>query len=497
MKNFKKWMALLMACLLLLAVVGCGKDEPEPKEEENQNPVTEQQKEPLKPSGNKLEGKKEETEKPEEEPEEKPEEKPEEQKPEQPAVSEDPVLAELRREIVNNNALFGAAYLGYAELPGWHDVCVYVEANGYADKFPFLLSVMEDHAALQEGGEVYAIVPASKDVTLTVSEYIMDDSDDYIPDRGADLVTVTDGMPLLLRGNISEIVPNLRIIAQKKGSDAVLEYSPCLSGMDGSLVADVGIYDFTPYELLMGNPNGGFDPVPEAVYTLNTWYAQQVNGRGELLAMTLNLNADGTMDYSCGWPYSGVFERFEGTWTDDGQQMVLMMTGGSVDDLGNPIAGQQHTTATTVAWDMDESALVLHHVDGAPLLYGTEDAYYTFMPFDGHHMVNVWENELEGSKWEYQLQLFENGTAILAIRDQNHTSLAVYEGWWGLTGDSMLNLNLLLASGQHPESPELDYMSGSYLVEEWSPYSMKLSYLYGDILTLEMEAEGSAVFSGY
>ena len=36
MKNFKKWMALLMACLMLLAVVGCGKDEPEPKEEENQ-----------------------------------------------------------------------------------------------------------------------------------------------------------------------------------------------------------------------------------------------------------------------------------------------------------------------------------------------------------------------------------------------------------------------------------------------------------------------------
>ena len=68
--NFKKWMALLMACLMLLAVVGCGKDEPEPKEEENQNPVTEQQKEPLKPSGNKLEGKKEETEKTEEEPEE-------------------------------------------------------------------------------------------------------------------------------------------------------------------------------------------------------------------------------------------------------------------------------------------------------------------------------------------------------------------------------------------------------------------------------------------
>ena len=33
-------MALLMACLMLLAVVGCGKDEPEPKEEENQNPAT-------------------------------------------------------------------------------------------------------------------------------------------------------------------------------------------------------------------------------------------------------------------------------------------------------------------------------------------------------------------------------------------------------------------------------------------------------------------------
>ena len=477
----KKWITVLLTLLLMLS--GCGGGDAEPSGHETPTPPAAEQREavsqpsPSKPSDGKI--------------------------PQKPDGNEDdpeaPELAALQEEIAGNGALFGVAYLGYAELPGWEDVCVYVEANGYADEFPFLLGVMEDHAVLQEGGEVYAVVPVGKDVSLTVSDFFMDD-DAYIPERGEDLLTVTDGKPLLLRGNVSEIVPNLLITAEK-GPKSV-EYNPCISGMDGSVVVDEGVYDFTPYDLVMGG-YPGYDPVPDPVFTLNTWYAQHYDGDGNLLAMTLVLEPDGTVEYSYGWPYSGVFERFAGTWSEErtgdeigDMRLLLELTGGPVDDLGEPIQGEQYEMSCDFSWDLQGSALVLSHEDGSPLLYGTDGDWYTFMSFDGFHMVNNWTSLSEYRDWYYDLQLFENEECYFSIAEVNGGEMARYEGWWYLD-DGTLSLNLSLSTGQHPESPELEYISGEYLVEDWEPTSMTLAYVSGEILTLDMEETTKANFFGY
>jgi len=489
----KKWIAILLTLLLMLS--GCWGGDVEPSDNEAPTPpATEQgdgtsQLSPSKPSGGKVPGKLEGNEDDPKAPElEGNEDDP-----------EDPELAALQDEIAASDALFGVAYLGYAELPGWEDVCVYVEANGYADEFPFLLGVMEDHAVLHEGGEVYAVVPAGKDVSLTISDFFLGE-DDYIPDRGKDLLTVTDGKPLLLRGNVSEIVPNLLITAEK-GAKSV-EYNPCISGMDGSLVVDEGVYDFTPYDLVMGG-YPGYDSVPNPIFTLNTWYAQHYDGDGNLLAMTLVLNPDGTVEYSYGWPYSGVFEQFTGTWSDecvgDGvgeSRLILEMTGGPVDDLGDPVSDGQYETTGEFTWEI-QGGLVLCHEIGDPLLYGTEGDWYTFMSFDGFHMVNNWTSLSEYRDWYYDLQLFENEECYFSIAEVNGSEMVRYEGWWYLTEENTLSLNLMLSSGEHPESPELEYISGEYLVENWEPTGMTLAYVSGDILTLDMEETTKADFFGY
>lgn len=483
----KKWIAMLLTFLLLLS--GCGGGDVGPSGNETPTPPgTEQGDGTSQPSGSqqsggkipgKLEGG--------------------DSGNEQQTGSGDSTLDALQKEIADSGALFGVAYLGYAELPNWMDVCVYVEANGFADAFPFLLGVMEDHAVLHEGGEVYAVVPAGKDISLTVSDFFMDD-DAYIPERGEDLLTVTDGKPLLLRGNVSEVVPNLLITAEK-GSKSV-EYNPCISGMDGSLVVDEGVYDFTPYELVMGG-YPGYDPVPDPAFTLNTWYAQHYDGNGNLLAMTLMLNPNGTVEYSYGWPYSGVFEQFAGTWSEErtgdeigDMRLLLELTGGPVDDLGEPIQGEQYEMSCDFAWELQGSALVLSHEDGSPLLYGTEGDWYTFMSFDGFHMVNNWTSLSEYQGWYYDLQLFENEECAFSIGAIDGGQLARYEGWWYLD-DGTLNLNMSLCSGQHPETPELEYISGDYLVENWEPGNITLTYLSGVILTPEMEETTKANFFGY
>lgn len=474
----KKWIAVLLTLLFLLS--GCGGEDgelsggaaPTPPATERGDDTS--QPSPSQPSGGKIPGKLD-------------------------GNEDDPqALAALQAEIADSGALFGVAYLGYAELPGWEDVCIYVEANGYSDAFPFLLGVMEDHAVLQEGGEVYAVVPAGREVSLTVSEFLMDE-DDYIPNRGKDLLTVTDGKPLLLRGNVSEIVPNLLITAEKKGSETV-EYSPCISGMDGSLVVDKGVYDFTDYALLWGTYPG----VPDPVLTLHTWYAQHHDRVGNLLAMTLVLHPDGTVEYSYGWPDSSILERFTGTWSEErtgdeigDAHLLLELSGGEVDDSGNPIPGEQYEISCDFTWDIQGSALVLRHEADSPLLYGTEGDWYTFMSFDGFHMVNNWTSRSEARDWYYDLQLLENETCMFSIGDADGKQMVRYEGWWYLTEEHTLSLNLMRSSGAHPENPELDYISGEYLVENWTPTSMTLAFVSGEILTLDMEESTKANFFGY
>jgi len=248
----------------------------------------------------------------------------------------------------------------------------------------------------------------------------------------------------------------------------------------------------------------GYDPVSDPVFTLNTWHAQHYDGDGNLLAMTLMLNPDGTVEYSYGWPYSGVFEQFAGTWSEERMgdeigdlHLLLELTGGPVDDLGEPIQGEQYEMSCDFAWELQGSALVLSHEDGSPLLYGTEGDWYTFMSFDGFHMVNNWTSLSEYRDWYYDLQLFENEECIFSIGDADGGEMALYEGWWYLSEENTLSLNLMRSSGEHPESPGLEYISGEYLVENWEPTSMTLAFVSGEILTLDMEETTKASFFGY
>lgn len=113
-------------------------------------------------------------------------------------------------------------------------------------RFPFLADIQENDVVTQPGNEMYCIVPADKDDTVTVRTY---DTLSSAAPVGQVLYESTEGMPVCLRGNASEIMPNLEVTVSGENGEAV--YQPFISLKDGTVsteTAEGRIYDFTPSE---------------------------------------------------------------------------------------------------------------------------------------------------------------------------------------------------------------------------------------------------------
>ena len=146
--------------------------------------------------------------------------------------SEQDALALLRQEIADSGSQCGVAYLGY--MPDGGDVLAWLADNGWTQTFPFLSDLTEQQVVTQEGGEVYCIVPAEKNAHVTVEAYDAFNETDPLGDV---LYDSTDGAPICLRGNVSEIMGNLRVTVETAAGQAV--YFPSLSLRDGFLPATI------------------------------------------------------------------------------------------------------------------------------------------------------------------------------------------------------------------------------------------------------------------
>lgn len=166
--------------------------------------------------------------------------------------SEQDTLALLRQEIADSGSQCGVAYLGY--MPDGGDVPAWLADNGWTQTFPFLSDLTEQQVVTQEGGEVYCIVPAEKNARVTVEAYDAFNETDPLGDV---LYDSADGAPICLRGNVSEIMGNLRVTVETAAGQAV--YFPSLSLRDGSvstLTEQGRVYNFTPG----GDPRRAPDP---------------------------------------------------------------------------------------------------------------------------------------------------------------------------------------------------------------------------------------------
>ena len=169
--------------------------------------------------------------------------------PDSPAPSEaEQSLADLRETIRAAGAVLGCAYLGATYGNDALDLHALLEDNGYAARYPFLLDLPSKLAVSTGGWEIYCIVPADEDVSITVNEFGWPSWDAEGPVAGEVLWESGSGTPLCIAANVSDIMPDTQITVTAADGTAII-YQPFLSLRDGSLAVpeDGTVYDFTVY----------------------------------------------------------------------------------------------------------------------------------------------------------------------------------------------------------------------------------------------------------
>lgn len=180
-----------------------------------------------------------------------------------PAIKELDTLRE-------NGEMLGFWYLGYVEpymddYIDWYEMYHYIfEFTGMDYKVRYVNSFPSDSFVSTESGqELYLLLPSDIHGSITISELVLDEANAVLKE-GSELYRQDDNLrPILLKCNRSEIMPDVLIrITDSNGE--LLEWSPFISGMTGSVVTenDTGkaIHDFTDYNKLMHPDN-----MPEAV----------------------------------------------------------------------------------------------------------------------------------------------------------------------------------------------------------------------------------------
>ena len=169
--------------------------------------------------------------------------------PDPPAPSEaEQSLADLRETIRAAGAVLGCAYLGSTNGETDTDLTALLEGADCLTAYPFLREIPTEQVVAPGGWDIYCIVPADEDVSITVNEFGWPSWDAEGPVAGEVLWESGSGTPLCIAANVSDIMPDTQITVTAADGTAVI-YQPFLSLRDGSLAVpeDGTVYDFTVY----------------------------------------------------------------------------------------------------------------------------------------------------------------------------------------------------------------------------------------------------------
>ena len=237
--------------------------------------------------------------------------------------------------------------------------------------FPVVAAIPSDHWIETEGDEVYLVIPRDPNASVAVNEWVMSPTSSTGPYEGevGDVLYRSDyGDPIIVRGNISEISPNIMISIVEDHGDS-LNYIPFCNLLDGTLDIPAGspsVLDYTVYPSFFVSPSD----VPG---DWTSFYGYKEDGGA--VTCSLTIGADGYLAYMWG-PSDGLYENFyEGSWTsspranEDGMPSEavvfdLTLTEGTA-EASDKLVG----TFALAHFPEAPDYLYIEYIDGDPLVY--------------------------------------------------------------------------------------------------------------------------------
>ena len=388
------------------------------------------------------------------------------------------LVAELQQQLHDEGCLAAVAYLGSCE-GNFMEIQAYLENSGLTEALPLLQDLTSENFIETEGLELYFVVTRD-DVGLTVYRQGMDE-DTYALTWEESLYVGYEPAPLLLRGNVSEIFPNLSLFIEGQGGET-LDYSPCLSLEDGRLEKARLILDLTPYDSI---PGGIY--IPENSWQSNcvgSWYGQATTAEGEEVLLELILNYDGSAAYGYGFLGEEAYVYYEGSWWfEDEDTFCLSLYGGNLYD-----AELQYEFYGEFLWDYVFHNFALTHIGGDSLIYGLDEEIW-FTSSSSYALVGLWtasQYDFATDSYLYQdLELLEDGTCYYLIHNGEGDTYSAYGGTWEENGGE-LSLDLEMYSGNDYDESITQTLAGSYHAVIDADGWLTLHLLDGDAVTQYM-----------
>ena len=137
--------------------------------------------------------------------------------------------------------------------------------------FPYLENLPSDHRIECDGDEWYVIVPASENWTITINRSSWNENT-FEDVKGEELACISDGLPFLLRCNVSDLHSNVMLTAQD-GSRSV-SWCPEYNLYAGEVFVNEG---FVTLDVMNESVNNGY------LYNMEgSWYCDtNVNDQGQ------------------------------------------------------------------------------------------------------------------------------------------------------------------------------------------------------------------------
>lgn len=161
-----------------------------------------------------------------------------------------------KQMLLDTDSMCGVIYLGYVDgsYGSLSENRAYLEellfTSGYADDFPFLMDIPDDHIAEVDGGmELYCIYPYDEMASVTVTKHVVDeDTNLLVP---TDVLYSSDyGDPILVRCNATEVFWDTEVNIVDSNNYKI-SWMPRVSMRDGRVEVPEEapfVYDATRYD---------------------------------------------------------------------------------------------------------------------------------------------------------------------------------------------------------------------------------------------------------